>query len=401
MKLIKYLMTAILALIMLSFTPTGKHKKPVLPPHAPFGHIQYVQEITYHAIMDSAGQITKGDIISDTDIRDRMIKYGGPLRSKTFSNPPIEAWIYDEYGDQLENDKYHANSKLYDKIIHTYYPKGDVKEIIDSTNNMATWDYTYKYDNSGNMLDSIAYYHTSARLSLYSRKMKRYDDKGKLLETFSFYNDTINPTRLTLYRYNEKEQLTETDESRIGEGGSNNLIPIEKNNFWYDAKERMIDMATYRFHEGLIKDVKTIFDSSGYRIETYMYTRNKVITGSIIKSFFTATNTMQEDRYNSDGLLTDYTISHFDSAKYLIDKGVFHINYGDSKKNDTIMLQHIVNDDHNNMVVDDDFSNEGTPLSQKSYQYTYDNTGNWIARIEYNKDKPILIIEREIGYFKE
>jgi hypothetical protein len=192
------------------------------------------------------------------------------------------------------------------------------------------------------------------------------------------------------------------------------LAPFERNDFWYDEKGRLYDKAIYHPRIGLIKDEKIKFDSNGKTVETYSYGMNRVLTGTIVKQTFNDSHTTQEDTYDGNGRLTDYTISHFDSAKHLLDKGVFHINTyqpdrrylspptgRDNRHDDTIMVHHIVNDDHNNIIVDDNFSNDGKPISQKSFQYSYDATGNWIAKIQFNNDKPVKIIEREIDYFKQ
>lgn len=405
MKYIKYLAVVILALLMVSFTSPGERKNPTLPPQNLFGHVHWIQSVSYQAIM-TGDSIKKGAIINDTDFHDQMI-YGRPLR-RNFKEPPIEAWVYDEYGDQLEHDKYHANNELYNKITHSYYPNGDVKEIVDSGSNTAKriWKYTYKYDNSGNMLDSTEYYYAgNSKMPLYSRRVNLYNASGKLLQGLTFYNDTLTPSGLTLYRYNEKGQLTEIDGSRIIGGNPRDLLPTEKNNFWYDKQGRITDKATYRFHQGLVKDIKTTFDTSGYRVETYSYTGNKILTGSVVKSFFKSTNTLQEDIYNANGMLTDYTISHLDPDKHLIDEGTFHINYhstiGRKDKNDTVMVHHLVNDDHYNVVEDDHFSNDGKTIMHKSYQYTYDKTGNWTAKIYFENNKPVKITERQIGYFQD
>src|SRR5215469_14198384 len=110
MKYVKYLTVGILTLPLVSFTVIEK-------PKGFIGHVQWIQSTSYHALMDSSGNITKGAVISDTDIDDRMQRYGGPLRHSTYAEPPIEAWTYDESGNQLEHDKYHANGKLYNKIM--------------------------------------------------------------------------------------------------------------------------------------------------------------------------------------------------------------------------------------------------------------------------------------------
>lgn len=396
MKHVKYIAIAGIVFPLFSFAFPGKYKKPTLPPNGFFGHIHWVQATMYHALMDSSGNIVKGAMISDTDM------YGN---HQPMTKLPTEAWAYDEYGDQLEHDKYYANGKLFSQLVHRYYPDGDVQEIIDSTTNPVykrIWKYTYKYDNSGNMLDSTAcYYDDNAPMKLYSRSMNMYASNGKLLETYIFSGDTVIPTNLTLYRYNDEGQLIEIGESLIQNGNLKDLVPTEKTDFWYDKKGRMTDKATYRFHEGLVEDIKKTFDSIGYQVVTYHYAGNRMLKGSEVKSFFKATRTMQEDRYDADGMMTDYTISHLDSAGHVMDEGTFHITYNKGKKNDTAMVHHLVDDDHYNVVEDDHFSNDGETISHKSYQYTYDNTGNWTERIEFYNNKPVKIIEREIGYYKD
>jgi hypothetical protein len=402
MKYLTYLTIAVFALFMLSFMPIGKRRKPTLPVKNAFGHIQWIQSVSYHATMDSAGNIFKGTVSSDSDTSDEM-SHDAPLHRRHIAQAPIEAWMYDEYGDQLEEDKYHSDSKLFNKITHQYYPDGAIKEITDSSEAYKkTWKYAYRYDNSGNMLDSVEYYYSSdATMPLYGRKVNVYDSQGKLLEGFSFTGDTTTPTGLVLYRYNDDGKLTEIDNSRIENGNRKNLLPTEKTNYWYNKKGRLTEEATYRFHVGLVKDVKKTSDSTGYRIETYSYTGNQVPAGSQVKSFFKATYTLQEDSYDANGLLTDYTISHLDSTKHVMDKGVFHITYDNAKKNDTVMVHRLVKDDHYNVVEEDRFANDSSAISHKSHQYTYDSIGNWTMRIDFDDNKPVKIIEREIGYFKE
>jgi hypothetical protein len=176
----------------------------------------------------------------------------------------------------------------------------------------------------------------------------------------------------------------------------------------------MYDKATYHAHVGLVKNERITFDSTGKTVEIFSYAANKVLTGTVVKKTLNDTHTVQEDTYDANGQLTDYTISHFDSAKHLLDKGVFHINTyrpdrrymtppnGRDKPDDTVMVNHIVNDDHYNTIVSDQFSNDGKAISQKSFQYSYDSIGNWIDKIQYNiNNKPVKVTEREIGYFNE
>jgi hypothetical protein len=408
MKYLKYLSVFFLPVLFLSFAPFGKARKVKPVSKAPFGHVQWVKETPYHAIEDSTGLIFKGDVISDTDDYHDMgarPRYG----------QPIEMWTYDEYGNETEDAKCHANGNLYFKESHIYNENGDVTEVIDSSfrkqNPVDIQQYNYKYDTSGNVLilNKWSYTASNKSNSTFFRAINIYDSAGKLRKTLTYKTDTINPVSAIWSTYNEKGKLVETDE-RKRDGNSTDLAPYEKNDYWYDKKGRLIDKATYHPKIGLVKDEKITFDSTGKTTVTYSYAIGKVLTETIVKKFFKATNTTQEDTYDGDGMLTDYTISH-DSAKHVMDKGVFHVSYkmstgADNKihnhpPGDTVMVHHIINDNHFNTVVDDNFSNDGTPTSQQSYQYTYDSVGNWIGKVQYTNNKAVKIIEREIGYFKE
>jgi len=424
MKYFKYLTIALIALMLVSFTASQRQRKSKRAAKAPFGYAQSVREITYHAIEDSSGSILKGDIISDTDYNDRVnnMKNMTPVPEdshlRNVSELPIVLWVYDEYGDEIENDKCHANGSLAHKEIHVYNDYGDVKEIIDSTINnhnipptVQVQQYTYKYDSAGKTLvrNKWDYYLANMNNPTFSRNLYFYDSTGKVREEVTFNRDTINPESIIWSTYNEKGKLVETDERRR-QGNAPDLAPFEKNDYWYDKKGRLYDKATYHQNQGLVKDEKIAFDSTGKTITTYSYSTGRVLMGTVVKRIFNATNTTQEDTYDGDGFLTDYTITH-DSAKHMMDKGVFHITYkqvmgGDrryhnAEPGDTVMIHHIINDNYFNVVEDDSFSNNGKPISQKSYQYTYDDAGNWVARIQFDDNKAVKITERGIEYFKD
>jgi len=403
---------------MISFQPAGKRKKPTLPPKDKWGHIQWIRSVPYHALMDSSGYITKGDIISDTDNNIRSNEDKSDMLHRS-SGQSIEEWTYDEYEDQIEYAKFHANGKLYNRITHNYFENGDVKEVIDSTFpshgstlSVRIEQYTYVYNNSDKLITSNKwnYYVTNRNHPNFTRIVNTYNPKGKLDEKMIYNTDTINPASGIYYKYNDNGKLIE-EEERTKQVNIPDLAPDTKKDFWYDEKGRIKDSATYRAHEGLVKDTKITIDSLGKKLEIYSYGQHQVLTGTVVKTYFKESNTQQEDTYDPDGFLTEYSISHYDSAKHLLDKGVFHISYkrtmGQDRQyhnegpGDTVMVHHIINDDHFNTVEDDTFSNNGKTISHKSYQYTYDSVGNWIDKIEFNDNKPVKIIEREIGYFKD
>jgi hypothetical protein len=418
MKYLKYLTIVLGSLTMVAFIPLKKQRKIKPVAKAPFGHVQSIREVHYHATEDSSGNITKGDIISDTDYSRIKSNRESDMLQRHTAEPPIILCIYDEYGDEVRNEKCHANGKFAGTSTHIYYETGDTKEIIDSIpgdlipiTNIHIQQYRNKYDAWDNLLvsDKWDYYAANKNNPAFSRTVNFYDSSGKVKEAMTFNSDTVNPTIIIWSTYNEKGKLVETDERRRN-GNTPGVAAYEKNDYWYDKKGRLYDKATYRAKEGLIKDEKITFDSTGKTIITYSYTTNKKLTGTVEKRVFTATNTTQEDTYDEDGLLTKYTISH-DSAKHLMDKGEFQITYksymGADRRyhntgpGDTVMVHHIVNDNHFNTIIDDNFSTNGKSISQKTFQYSYDNMGNWIAKIQFNNNVAVKIIEREIVYFND
>ncbi|HXB12584.1 MAG TPA: hypothetical protein VNZ45_11390 [Bacteroidia bacterium] len=408
---------------MVSFIPKGKQRKITLPLGEHLGHVQWIKLTHYYAVKDSDGSIIKGSIISDTDYSDEM-QHVEDMRRVESDEEPTELWMYDVFGDEIENDKYHANGKLYNRVTHEYYPNGDIKQIMDSNRLARTGvhritqiqiqKFTYEYDVNDNLLGFTEYIQNNVAVNWpRSKKTKNvYDASGNILEAFTFDKDTINPLELTLFRYNDKGQKTEEDRSiRQVQRGNDDLVPTEKTTFSYDEKGRVNYKAIYRFHAGLSRDETTTFDTSGKVIETRTYGNNKVVISSQVKRFFKHLHIELYDTYDADGMLTDYTISHLDTARHVTDKSSFHITYQQMigrdrmrhnvEPGDTIMIQHIMNDEHFNMVEDDTYSYDGKIQTSNTYQYKYDSVGNWVDKLITTNNKPVEIEEREIGYFKE
>jgi hypothetical protein len=405
-------------LLLASFVTQGKQRKITLPLGNHVGHVQWVKVTPYQAVKDSCGSIVKA-----------APNYG-------FGN--IASWTYyDEYGNEIENDQYDSKGNKHG-TRHEYYPNGDIKEIIKDSNvrtahhtvvsdhreHYAGWGrhtwYTYKYKNfdtkynnrydaSGNLLYSEERTYDSGSTRAFSCNLDTYfyDKYGKMLEKFTFNNwDTINPNASTLFRYNEKGQLTEEDESRRtgSPGYTDGLEPTVRAIFKRNAKGMIIDEATYRFKGGLIKENKITFDNSGDTLEMVEtdYTgiaNNNSLTGSEVSKFFKKTHILLEDKYDGNGMLTYYNISHFDSEKHLLDWAQFHITPYSATREDTVMVHHIINDGHFNVIEDDGFSNAGIATYKFTRQYKYDKVGNWVEQLSITKGIPETITEREIQYF--
>jgi hypothetical protein len=402
MKIFVYSIFLTAIFLFVSFAPAGKQRKITLPLGNHVGHIQWIKVTPYQAIKDSSGSIVK-----DT-----------PIQNK------IESWTYDEYGDELVDYKYGVNGRYFDRMTHAYYPNGDVKEIRDSSerigtrqindgkrhpgghNPQVTYTFTYKsdtrytnrYDASENLLSSAQWFIDNATYSAPQSFLNKYtyDSSGNMLSDYAFNNDTVHPCAPTFYQYNGNGQMTEKDEG-IG----------QKTVFNRDMNGRVIDEATYFGDNGLIKDIKTTYDNSGdtFRVETRSPGGYRsIVQKTIVTHFIKQTNTLQEGEYDRLGRLTDSTVSHFDSENHLSDKKQFHVNYTSPTPGATgsiVMMEHLINDSHLNVIEDDKFSWDGAVEWKNTYQYKYDKVGNWVEQVWLTNDKPVQITEREIKYFKK
>jgi hypothetical protein len=400
-------------LVFVSFTPGKKQRKVKPAAQAPFGHVQSVREVSYYAKVDSFGSITKGDIIKEEEYTHRGRNFDRKPMQYKAPIFPIFVWKYDVYGNETEYDECRANGKPSCEKIFTYYETGDEKEIIDSvfpyqcsTPYTGIQKYVNRYDRNGNILISDFYVNNESQFVW--RVVNKYNSHGRLVQVTHYTSDTINPGEITYNTYNARGELVDSDE-RTRQGTPPAMASVENTHFWYDDNGRLYDQATYQANQGLAKDVKIKYDASGKTITTCSY-QNRVFLGTVIKTIFASTGTTRENVYGADGLLNQYVISH-DSANQLMDQRVFDITYKTtmgpddqyhrSAPGDTEMTQHIINDSHFNIVLDDYFAMNGTPIHHKSYQYTYDAKGNWITRIEFDNNEAFRIKEREIVYYKD
>ena len=401
--------------LLASFEPQGKQRKITFANENLVGHIKWVKVTHYGAVVR-----------------------GAPIRNTK------ESWTYNEYGHLIENDKYDTISKPCRKTIYQYFPNGDLKETMDSTaetnmqrirantepvkfiwrantfNQIAIQKYTYRYDALGSLLYSAkctyyngrycecTYYIGSSWDTCRNMTKYYYDSSGKILEELTFNGDTIHPCASTLFRYNKMGQFTEKDESKSTRVANtcdygNNLEPDENTVLKRDTKGRVIDKTTYWFNIYLTRDEKTTFDNSGDTLETVQadYAGKDTVhflKRKEVKQFIKNNHTLQDDVYDANGMLTDYTTSHFDLKKHLSDKEQFHITYNNAGTGDTVMVYHIINDNHFNRIEDDRYTNDGKVVYKDTYQYNYDRVGNWVEQLLVNDSNPEIITEREIHY---
>lgn len=361
-------------LLLSSFAPRGKQSKIKFPKDNLAGHIEWVKIIPYHAVKDSSGSIVKGDFFIFKPLHEspshlKRNHYRPQVNSVINLNGDaciygynMELWIYNEQGDRVEADYWNLDGTT-SKIITQYNPNGDIKDIkfigVSRRCNI-------RNDTSRRMLYSEIYGAGKNSIidSFCCPTNYVYDSSGKLLKKNIYKSETAPvPVSSTLFRYNKKGQLTEEDMT----------APDLKYVFTRDSKGRVIDTATYR-NGSLIADQKITFHGSKGIVE-------------------------QENDYDVNGIGREYSISHFNPEKHLLDKEEFRITPNSNGRGDTTMLHHVITDKNFNIIKDDRYDNDGKLLYENTYQYKYDSFGNWTEQLMIVDGNPFRIFEREIHYF--
>jgi hypothetical protein len=215
---------------------------------------------------------------------------------------------------------------------------------------------TFNYNEN---VEVICYYERDGALSY--KDIYSYDENSYLIEINRYHSDGALTTKFT-YKYDD------------------NKNPIEMCNFNSKGKMYVKKSAKY--------------DDKGNLIE-YIYGLPDGSFGPLSEKLFFKYNEdgykIQEDRYiplsheNGGGLYTD--LLKYDNKGNLIEKK--HYRHGN------LTLQDFFKYDENNNIIQTFRLND----YKKTYDYVYDDKGNWIKRIEYVNGIPKYILVRELEYY--
>jgi len=230
------------------------------------------------------------------------------------------------------------------KTIYSFSKTGYFLDIYCEYIDGFLYKYTYKYDENDNKIEENDWNFDG---SLKYKTIYKYDESGKMLEENHYYDDgRLNYSYVHIYdeKFNKSEVIEYMSDGRVDSKtlyNYNNLgLEIEFKSYTSDG--RLVSHVTYEYDKnGNVIEYKTLISPYEKTIGTIKHKRNS--KGYIIET------------------------KNYDLSGNLIDCSSFCY---DDKGNPT-----------NNM------------------KYKYDSKGNWIERIEFDENKPVLIIEREFTYY--
>jgi hypothetical protein len=294
---------------------------------------------------------------------------------------------FDEKGNEIENETYHSNGKLYDKETKKY---NSVGKLIEHIFNNGSEKEIFMYDDSSDLIIRRIYNDTN----LTDTELYTYDNKGNKLKDESYYSDTL--TRIETYKYNEEgkkveqnvyfcKELIETRTTKYEDGNVEIVTDInvkynhaKKAIFKFNGKHKIIEVANYGSTNNLERRIKMEYDVNGKMIEM-AYLVNATTDSSYFKAIY---------KYSSDYLnCENTTILHGVKKK--------HIILYDTKKHE----------------IEASYYNADSALETKiTNQYEYDQNENWIKKTltyEYYRteegksliEKKYYVTLREITYY--
>lgn len=306
------------------------------------GKVKSYTEISYEA-KDHFGNIEKGK-------RKRRLEYEDDFQKK-----------YDQYGNLIEYNEYNSDSSLKYKSIYKYEENN--KRIEDNTYNpdgsLVRRDI-YRYSKTGKRTIERS---TSYGKTPYNSTISKYEKNGNQIEV-KYYNKDGIEILFNTYLYDEYGNMTEEKRFVHFNGAlsfSNHL------NYKYDNQGNQIEWSSYDSSGNLTSKVKSKYDKNKIIEEEYSDGEKRIY--------------IYDDRGNQIEMTRDLNNFGLGFVKffYTYDKYGNKIREEQSQSN---------NEDYKVW----NFAN--------TYEYVYDENGNWIKKVEFIRGKAESIIEREFEYYK-
>ena len=185
------------------------------------------------------------------------------------------------------------------------------------------------------------------------------------------------------------------DEKGISAKGFKIIASNEIERYWinqYDLDGNLIKTKTYDSGDNLIHHSTLKYDAQGNVIE-------KSVTDVLLNSGYRIIN-----EYNVNGKLKQrfkYSLEGelLTVSKYAYKKRKFFHTMKD-KKDGSQFKQVYKYDAGKNLIGLNTYDNEGDLIGKRSYDYIYDDFGNWITQKCRSYGKLHTVMEREIEYYK-
>jgi len=213
-----------------------------------------------------------------------------------------------------------------------------------------------------------------------------YDKNEKPIE-FGQYETDGSLYEKTSYERNEKG-----DAKKALKKNSSNEIK----SYWtynYDSQNNMIEVKTYDAENNLTNIQSNKYEENGNNVEMLLKSPESENGWEYVYKYNSDNKKIEQFRYKPDGSLKD-------RRTYNYDKNGNEYEQFQHKPDGTIVKFVSEYDEMNNLVVQKWYNEQGEQTHQTSFEYIYDDNGNWITKKRSSKGILSMIWEREIEYYE-
>ena len=240
-----------------------------------------------------------------------------------------------------------------------------------------------EFDRNGNKTVEASYTYSG---KLHRKWIYRYD-KGRRTERNAF---DANASHLLkwIYKYDAKGNIIESNIYKTNGSLSS------KETYKYDNVGNLIEENQYKADGSLDSKEVYRYDSKRNRIETVKYDSNLKATDKVVFKYDSRGREIEETRHWADGSIRDIYTYKYDNRGNLAEY-IDSDDDGDISERETYK-----HDDRGNLIEKNrfDWDDLTNPAYSTTYQYVYDQQGNWIKMTVFEKGMPEYIQERTIEY---
>jgi hypothetical protein len=166
-----------------------------------YGDVESVVR-TQYKLEEKFGEVVRGDIMGYGKY---CFNKAGDVIEEAVYDPynSLRDWKhiykYDSSGNMIESAEYLSDGRLIDKFIYKYDTSGNIIERAwyDSYGSLGEKRiYKYEYDTSGNMIVKAEY---ESDGSLREKYIYKYDSSGNMIDATGYRSEALTPMLLTVY----------------------------------------------------------------------------------------------------------------------------------------------------------------------------------------------------------
>ncbi|WP_250432476.1 RHS repeat domain-containing protein [Hanstruepera flava] len=215
---------------------------------------------------------------------------------------------------------------------------------------------------------------------------KVYDKNEKIIELGQYEIDgSIYET--TFYERDENGKALKTMQKNSSG---------ELKGYWtytYDDNDNMIEVKTYDSSDNLVKIQSNKYDEKGNNVEMILKSPESENGWKYLYKYNFDNKLVERFRYKPDGSLKDRRTYSYDKD------GNENLQF---KFNPDGSFMKFVSeyDEMNNMTIQNWFNEQDEQTHQTSFEYVYDENGNWISKRRSSNGELGMVWERQIEYYE-